>query len=116
HGRAEFRPAIARWYGKRFGVELDPDKEVVPLLGSKEGIAHMPVAYVDPGDVVLVPDPGYPVYSIGTMLANGVPYTMPLLAENGFLPDLDKIPADIAHRAKLIWVNYPNNPTATIAH
>ncbi|MBI4214247.1 MAG: LL-diaminopimelate aminotransferase [Chloroflexi bacterium] len=115
YGRAEFRQAIARWYGRRFGVELDPNQEIVPLIGSKEGIAHMAVAYVDPGDVVLVPDPGYPVYSIGTLLANGVPFTMPLKAENGFLPDLDAIPVDIAHRAKLIWVNYPNNPTAATA-
>lgn len=115
YGLPELRAAIARWYQRRFGVQLDPDREVVPLIGSKEGIAHLPVAFVDPGDVVLVPDPGYPVYSIGTMLANGVPYMMPLKAERGFLPDLDVIPADIAQRAQLIWINYPNNPTAAIA-
>lgn len=115
YGLKEFRAATAAWYQKRFGVELDADKEVVPLIGSKEGIAHMPVAFVDPGDVVLCPDPGYPVYSIGTLLANGVPYSMPLDAANGFLPDLDRIPADIAQQAKLLWINYPNNPTAAVA-
>jgi LL-diaminopimelate aminotransferase len=115
YGLKEFRQATAAWYGRRFGVDLDADREVVPLLGSKEGIAHLPVAFVDPGDVVLCPDPGYPVYSIGTMLANGVPYSLPLRAENGFLPDLDAVPADIAQQAKLLWINYPNNPTAATA-
>jgi LL-diaminopimelate aminotransferase len=115
YGLKEFRAATAAWYQRRFGVALDADKEVVPLIGSKEGIAHLPVAFVDPGDVVLCPDPGYPVYSIGTMLANGVPHMMPLKAENGFLPDLGAIPADVARQAKVIWINYPNNPTAAIA-
>lgn len=115
YGLPEFRKAIARWYGNRFEIELDPDKEVVPLIGSKEGIAHIPLAFVDPGDVVLVPDPGYPVYSIGTLLANGEPYLMPLRAENGFLPDLDAIPEAVANRARILWINYPNNPTAAVA-
>lgn len=114
YGLPELRAAIARWYEDRFGVQLDPTTEVVSLIGSKEGIAHLPVAYVDPGDLVLVPDPGYPVYSIGTLLANGVPYLMPLKAENAFLPDLDAIPADVAQRARLIWVNYPNNPAGAV--
>ena len=94
---------------------LDPDKEVVPLIGSKEGIAHIATAFVDPGDVVLVPDPGYPVYSIGTLLANGETHLMPLRAENDFLPDLGAIPEDVARRARILWINYPNNPTAAVA-
>jgi len=115
YGLPEFRRAIARWYEKRFEISLDPDKEVIPLIGSKEGIAHMPVAWIDPGDVVLVPDPGYPVYSIGTLLANGEPYLMPLQADRNFLPDLNAIPADVLAKARLLWINYPNNPTAAIA-
>jgi LL-diaminopimelate aminotransferase len=115
YGLPEFRQAIARWYERRFEVSLDPDKEVVPLIGSKEGIAHIATAFVDPGDVVLVPDPGYPVYSIGTMLANGEPYFLPLRADRGFLPDLKAIPEDVARRARILWINYPNNPTAAIA-
>jgi LL-diaminopimelate aminotransferase len=114
-GLPEFRKAIAGWYGRRFGVPLDPDTQVLPLVGSKEGIAHIHVAYVDPGDVVLVPDPGYPVYNAGTILAGGKSYFMPLLAENEFLPDLDAIPADIADQAKLMFINYPNNPTSAVA-
>jgi LL-diaminopimelate aminotransferase len=115
YGLPEFRAAIARWYQRRFEVTLDPDREVVPLIGSKEGIAHIATAFVDPGDVVLVPDPGYPVYSIGTLLANGETYLMPLREERGFLPDLDAIPDDIARRARILWINYPNNPTAAVA-
>jgi LL-diaminopimelate aminotransferase len=115
YGLPEFRKAIARWYERRFEIALDPDKEVLPLIGSKEGIAHIATAFVDPGDVVLVPDPGYPVYSIGTMLANGEPYLLPLRAERGFLPDLDAIPGDILERARILWINYPNNPTAAVA-
>lgn len=115
YGLPELRQAIARWYQRRFGVTLDPDREVVPLIGSKEGIAHIAVAFVDPGDLVLVPDPGYPVYSIGTLLANGEPYLMPLQAEKGFLPNLGAIPEDVAQRARLLWINYPNNPTAAVA-
>lgn len=115
YGLPEFRQAIARWYQRRFEVTLDPDKEVVPLIGSKEGIAHIATAFVDPGDIVLVPDPGYPVYSIGTLLANGETHLMPLRAENGFLPDLAAIPEDVARRARILWINYPNNPTAAVA-
>jgi len=115
YGLPEFRQAIARWYENRFGVSLHPDREVVPLIGSKEGIAHIATAFIDPGDVALVPDPGYPVYSIGTMLANGEPYFMPLRADRGFLPDLDAIPEDVVSRARLLWINYPNNPTAAVA-
>lgn len=115
YGLDELRAAIATWYQRRFGVGLDPAKEVVPLIGSKEGIAHIPWAFVDPGDVALVPDPGYPVYGIGTMLAGGTPYLMPLLPENGFLPDLDGIPEGVLKRAKLLWICYPNNPTSAVA-
>jgi len=114
-GLPELRKAIAGWYLKRFGVTLDPDKEVLPLIGSKEGIANIAYCLIDPGDVGLVPDPGYPVYSMGTMFAGGETYYMPLKEENGFLPDFSAIPEDIARRAKLIWLNYPNAPTAAVA-
>lgn len=114
-GMLEFRKAVAEWYAKRFGVELDPKSEVVSLLGSKEGIAHISFAYLDKGDINLVPDPGYPVYGIGTLLAGGVPYIMPLKEENGFLPVLEDIPADIARQAKLLFISYPNNPTGVAA-
>jgi LL-diaminopimelate aminotransferase len=115
YGLRELREAIAAWYQQRFGVTLDPDTEVLPLIGSKEGIAHLPTAWVDPGDLVLVPDPGYPVYSIGTLLANGEVYWLPLRAERGWLPDLRAIPAEVARRARVLWLNYPNNPTAAVA-
>lgn len=114
-GLPELRRAIARWYRRRFGVELHPDKEVLPLIGSKEGIGHVALCLIDPGDLALVPDPGYPVYSVGTLLAGGEVYYLPLREENGFLPDLDSIPTEIAHRAKVLWLNYPNNPTAAVA-
>ena len=114
-GLPELRKAIAGWYLKRFGVTLDPDKEVLPLIGSKEGIANIAYCLIDPGDVGLVPDPGYPVYSMGTMFAGGETYYMPLKEENGFLPDFAAIPEDIARRAKVIWLNYPNAPTAAVA-
>jgi len=114
-GMPAFREAAAGWFQDRFGVTLDPDQEVVTLIGSKEGIGHFPLAFVDPGDVVLVPDPGYPVYEIGTLLAGGVPYFMPLNRENGFLPDLRAIPHDILRKARIIFLNYPNNPTAAVA-
>jgi LL-diaminopimelate aminotransferase len=115
YGLPAMRAAVADWYRQRFDVMLDPDHEVIPLIGSKEGIAHMATAWVDPGDVVLVPDPGYPVFSIGTMLANGEIYWLPLRAERGFLPDLQAIPRDVAQRARILWLNYPNNPTAAVA-
>ncbi len=114
-GLPAFRAAVARWYQKRFGVGLDADTEVVSLIGSKEGIAHISLAFVNPGDLNLVPSPGYPVYNIGTLFADGVPHFMPLRRENGFLPDLDAIPDDVAARAKLMFINYPNNPTAAVA-
>ncbi|MDD5082252.1 MAG: LL-diaminopimelate aminotransferase [Dehalococcoidales bacterium] len=114
-GLLELRQAIAEWYQKRFTVSLDPGKEVMPLIGSKEGIAHIALCFIDAGDIALVPDPGYPVYSIGTILTGGQPYYLPLYENNGFLPDFDSIPEDIARKAKLLWLNYPNNPTAATA-
>jgi LL-diaminopimelate aminotransferase len=114
-GLIEFREAIANWYQKRFNVKLDAGKEVVSLIGSKEGIGNMAVAFVDPGDVVLVASPCYPVYHIGTGFNGGKNYFLPLRKENHFLPDLDSIPVDIAKQAKLLWINYPNNPTAAVA-
>jgi LL-diaminopimelate aminotransferase len=114
-GLLSFRTAVADWYRGRFGVTLDPRTEVLTLIGSKEGTAHMPLAFVNPGDVVLVPDPGYPVYAAGTWFAGGEVHFMPLRRANRFLPDLDAIPAEVAKRAKLMYLNYPNNPTAAVA-
>lgn len=114
-GLPEFRQAIAGWYEKRFGIVLDPNKEVLPLIGSKEGIGHIALCFIDPGDIALVPDPGYPVYSIGTMFSGGESYFMPLLEEKDFLPDFEQIPAAVAAKAKLMWLNYPNNPTGAVA-
>jgi LL-diaminopimelate aminotransferase len=114
-GSLEFRAAVAQFYARRFGVELDPKTEVLTLIGSKEGLAHIIWAYVDPGDVVLCPDPAYPVYKTHTGLAGGTAYILPLKRENGFLPDLDAIPDEVARRAKLLFVNYPNNPTGAVA-
>ena len=110
-GMPRFREAIASWYARRFGVELDPDDQIQPLVGSKEGIFHLPVAFVDPGDVALVPDPGYPVYETGTLLAGGEPRSVPLLASQGFLPDLEGLDPQLLERARLLWLNYPSNPT-----
>jgi len=114
-GLKEFREAVADYYLRRHGVELDPQKEIVPLIGSKEGIAYISFCFTDPGDVNLVPDPGYPVYGIGTIFAGGVPQFMPLLKERRFLPDLRSVPAETARRAKLLFLNYPNNPTGAVA-
>ncbi len=114
-GLKDFRVAAAAWYKRRFGGDFDPETEVMALIGSKEAIGHLPLAFINPGDVVLIPDPGYPVYNAGTIFAEGVPYIMPLLEENNFLPDFDKIPAGILKKAKLMFINYPNNPTAAIA-
>jgi LL-diaminopimelate aminotransferase len=114
-GLPQLRQAIAEWYQKRFGVSLDADKEVLPLIGAKEGIAHIALCFIDPGDIALVPDPAYPVYSRGTLFAGGEPYYMPLTEENNFLPDLDAIPAKVLKRAKLLWISYPNNPTGAVA-
>jgi LL-diaminopimelate aminotransferase len=114
-GMPEFRKAAAEWCKKYKGIELDPATEVLSLIGSKEAVAHIPIAFVNPGDVVLYTDPGYPVYKIGTLFADGEPYPLPLKAEENFLPDLDSIPKDILKRAKLFFFNYPNNPTAATA-
>ena len=114
-GLRELREAIADWYRGRFRVRLDPDSQVLPTLGSKDGISHVPFAFVDPGDVVLAPDPGYTPYATGAIMAEGEPHLLPLTLENGWLPDLDAVPADVRRRAKLLWLNYPNNPTAATA-
>ncbi len=114
-GLPELRQAIAGWYKERFDVSLDADKEVLPLIGSKEGIAHIAFCFVDYRDVALVPDPAYPVYAISTMLASGNPYYLPLMEKNNFLPDLNAVPAYILQRAKLLWISYPNNPTSAVA-
>lgn len=113
-GLMEFRQAVAEWYERRFGVMLDAATEVVSLIGSKEGVANMAVGYVDPGDVVLVPTPAYPVYEIGTHFNGGEVFHLPLRQENGFLPDLSSIPSDVLERAKMLWINYPNNPTGAV--
>lgn len=114
-GCIEFRRAVAEFYERRRGIKLDPEKEVIALIGSKEGIAHLPLAFVNDGDYVIVPDPAYPVYYAGTILADGKPYRIPLKKERGFLPNLDGIPSYIARKAKIIFLNYPNNPTSAIA-
>ena len=114
-GLPEFREAAASWYQRRFGISLNSEKEILPLIGAKEGIGHVALCFLDPGDIALVPDPGYPVYSVGTWFAGGECHWMPLLEENGWLPDLDSIPPEVAERAKVMWLNYPNNPTGAIA-
>ena len=114
-GMLSFRTAVAGWYRRRFNVTPDPKSEVVTLIGSKEGIGHVPMAFIDPGDVVLVPSPGYPVYPVSASFAGGIAHEMPLLKQNGFLPDLDAIPPDVARKAKLMFLNSPNNPTSVIA-
>ncbi|MFC1827245.1 LL-diaminopimelate aminotransferase [Thermodesulfobacteriota bacterium] len=114
-GMNDFREAVGRWYEKRAGVMLHPLQEVVSLIGSKEGIAHIPLAFINPGDVALVPSPAYPVYAIATMFAGGTPYEMPLIKENSFLPDLSAIPEEVLGKAKMMFLNYPNNPTAALA-
>jgi LL-diaminopimelate aminotransferase len=114
-GLPELRKAIAGWYKRRFDVDLDPDKEVLPLIGSKEGVFHIAFCFIDYKDVALVPDPAYPVYAIGTTLASGSPYYLPLTEENNFLPDLDAVPSYILKKTKLLWLSYPNNPTGATA-
>ncbi len=114
-GMLLYREAVAGWYRQRFNVALDPKAEVISLIGSKEGIGHIPLAFINPGDVVLVPSPGYPVYPAGTVFAGGEPYIMPLREDNNFLPDLSAVPDAICKRAKLMFLNYPNNPTAALA-
>jgi len=114
-GLPELHNAIADWYKKRFDVDLDPATEVLPLIGSKEGIGHIAFCFIDNGDIALVPDPAYPVYAIGTQLAGGRPYYLPLKAENDFLPDLKSIKAFILKNTKVLWISYPNNPTGAVA-
>src|SRR4029079_4036691 len=114
-GMETFRQAAAAFMQTRFGLSFDAAKEIICVIGSKEAIAHFPFAFVNPGDVVLCPDPGYPVYATLTRFAGGEPYFLPLRRDNGFLIDLDAIPEDIARRAKIMWINYPNNPTAALA-
>jgi len=114
-GSQRFRQAAADWMKRRFAVELDPDEEILALMGTKEGIAHLPFVLVGPGDVALCPEPGYPVYAVATRLAGGEVHAMPLLSEKGFLPDFSAIPPGVLERARMIWINYPNNPTAAVA-
>ncbi|WP_066638782.1 LL-diaminopimelate aminotransferase [Desulfolucanica intricata] len=114
-GMLSYRRTVADWYKNRFGVEIDPATEVVSLIGSKEGIAHISWCYLNQGDTVLVPDPGYPVYAVGAILAGAEPYYMPLHEKNGFLPDLAAIPEEVAQKAKMMFINYPNNPTGAVA-
>ena len=114
-GMLSFRQAVSDWYRGRFNVSLDPEREVLSLIGSKEGIGHIPLAFVEQGDVALVPSPGYPVYPVSILFAGGENYIMPLLKENGFLPDLTSIPENILEKSKLMFINYPNNPTAAVA-
>jgi len=114
-GTPEFRKAIASYYQKRFNVPLDPQKEVITLLGSKEGLFNLSQVLINPGETILVPDPGYPVYKASGIIAGGVIYPLPLIKENHFLPDLDAIPTEVAQKAKLIWINYPNNPIGAVA-
>ena len=114
-GMREFREVVSRWYERRFGVNVDPDEEVISLIGSKEGIAHIPLAFINPGAYSLVPSPGYPVYHVGTGFAGGKSFFVPLVEGQGFLPDLDQIPPEVAEQAALVFINYPNNPTAAVA-
>ena len=114
-GSLFFRKACAEYMKRRFGVSFDPESEVLALIGSKEGIAHLPLAFVNPGDVVLCPDPAYPVYHLGTIFTHGEPYYMPLTWENEFLPDLGRIPEEVLRKTKILWLNYPNNPTGACA-
>lgn len=114
-GSLFFRKACAEYIKRRFGISFDPETEIIALIGSKEGIAHFPIAFINPDDVILCPDPAYPVYHLGAIFTDGVPHYMPLTWENNFLPDLSKIPQDILEKTKIIWLNYPNNPTGAIA-
>ncbi|MHB9095583.1 MAG: aminotransferase class I/II-fold pyridoxal phosphate-dependent enzyme, partial [Eubacteriales bacterium] len=114
-GSKELRETIAWWYKSRFDVTLDPENEILVLMGSQDGLGHLPMAYLDPGDFALIPDPGYPVYSAGVILAGGEIHFMPLKEQNGFLPDLEAIPEGVARKAKMMILNYPNNPVAAVA-
>ncbi len=114
-GMMSFRNEVASWYKNRFNVDIVGSKNVIALIGSKEGVAHAPLAFINPGDIALVPDPGYPVYGVATEFAGGTPYVMPLLESNGFLPDLEIIPKDVLEKTKIMFLNYPNNPTSAFA-
>jgi LL-diaminopimelate aminotransferase len=114
-GLPAYRQAAVRWVERRFGQRFDPAAETLPLIGSKEGLSHLPFAVLNPGDVTIVPEPGYQAYLGGSLLAGATPHVVPLRPENGFLLDLDGVPADVLRRAKLVFVNYPNNPTAAVA-
>ncbi|HSW57958.1 MAG TPA: LL-diaminopimelate aminotransferase [Dehalococcoidales bacterium] len=114
-GMPEFKKAVAGWYRQRFNITLDPEQEVVSLIGAKEGIAHIALCLIDEGDIALVTDPGYPVYSIGTRLCGGIPYYLPIDESNQYLPDLDSIPREVLLKTRVLWLNYPNNPTGAIA-
>ncbi len=114
-GMLSFRESVSEWYKRRFNIELDPVKEVLSLIGSKEGVAHIPLAFINSNDVVLCPSPAYPVYAIGTLFAGGEPFFMPLKEENSFLPDFSLIPESILGKAKMMFLNYPNNPTSAVA-
>lgn len=114
-GSVAFRESCSRWYKERFNVSLDSESEVLPLMGSQDGLAHIFLAFLDPGDVALIPDPGYPIYTVGLILAGGEKVSLPLLKENNFLPDLTTIEPEIAKKAKIMLLNYPNNPTAAVA-
>ena len=115
-GLPEFRSAVSDWYKKRFNVDLDSDNEILPLIGAKEGIGHAALCFINPGDIALIPDPGYPVYSVGTWFAGGECHWMPLKEANGWLPDLGSIPEGILKKAKVMWLNYPNNPTGAVVN
>lgn len=114
-GTIEFRQAVSEWFFRRFGVEFDPRSEIIALIGSKEGIAHIHWAFLEPGDYSIVPDPGYPVYNAATVLVGATPYKVPLKEENNFFPDLESVPSDVASNAKIMFINYPNNPTSATA-
>jgi LL-diaminopimelate aminotransferase len=114
-GLPEFRRAASRWIERRFGTRWDPATEILPLIGSKEGISHLPLAVIDPGDVAIVPEPGYQAYLGGALLSGAVPHIAPLRADRGFLLELDDVPPAVLDRAKIVFLNYPNNPTAAVA-
>ncbi|MGI8915003.1 MAG: LL-diaminopimelate aminotransferase [Chloroflexota bacterium] len=114
-GMAEFRQAVAAWYGRRFSVQADAEREVLALIGSKEGNHHLALAYLNPGDIALIPDPAYPAYVSSAIFAGAQVVRVPMSAEGGWLPDLAAIPADLAQKAKVLWLNYPNNPTTAVA-
>ncbi len=115
YGLDAFRESAARWFERRFGACLDPACEVLPIMGSKEGVAHIALALLDPGDLALVPEPSYPIYAMGTLLAGARSHFLPLVESNGFLPDLKSVPAEVSARSKVLWINYPNNPTGAVA-